>query len=142
MENVSGKERDRIEQMCNQTRGGRKDSKRASENAVAHARENLKGGEGERKPVSVRAWEWNLRGKTERQRNERLCESAFYRATECVRERETHTHERSNQSSKPCRVLQYPKRQWRYGRTNSKALCSQGLNGGCRQRGGSRDQER
>ena len=93
MENVPGKERDRIEQMCNQTRGGRKDSKRASENAVAHARENLKGGEGERKPVSVRAWEWNLRGKTERQRNERLCESAFYRATECVRERETHTRE-------------------------------------------------
>jgi len=93
VENVPGKERDRIEQMCNQTRGGRKDSKRASENAVAHARENLKGGEGERKPVSVCAWEWNLRGKTERQRNERPCESAFYRATECVRERETHTRE-------------------------------------------------
>jgi len=43
VENVPGKERDRIEEMCNQTRDGRKDLKRASENAAAHAREHLKG---------------------------------------------------------------------------------------------------
>ena len=51
MENVPGKERDRIEEMCDQTRDGRKDSRRASE--TADARENLKEREGERKPVSV-----------------------------------------------------------------------------------------